>query len=238
MPKLMTAQTIKGFFYMQTSLNIVEKTIELIKTKFTDEYSGHDIWHILRVRNTALEIHKYEGGNKFIIEMAALLHDIADAKFYNGDINIGAKKTIEWLNNFDINENDKLHIADIVKNISFKGKAEKNQSLSLEGQIVQDADRLDAIGAIGIARVFAYSGASGRLIYDPTEQPIKNHTTESYFKNKNTAINHFYEKLLLLKDLMNTNKGKHLAEIRHNFMLSYLEQFYSEIGDLSTFNKI
>lgn len=222
---------------MQDNNSIIVSTVNFLTSKFSDEFSGHDIWHILRVRNTAVEIQKHEGGNRFIIEMAALLHDIADAKFYNGDINIGAVKTLEWLNNFNIVENDKINIADIVKNISFKGEAKKNISLSLEGKIVQDADRLDAIGAIGIARVFAYSGATNRPIYDPTQKPITNHTTESYFKNKNTAINHFYEKLLLLKDLMNTEYAKQIAEIRHNFMITYLEQFYSEIGDIQTFDK-
>jgi len=149
---------------MQNKEKIVKQTIEMLKEKFQNEFSGHDIWHIFRVRNNALEIHAHEGGDKFIIEMAALLHDIADAKFNNGDINIGSEKALEWLNAFEIEDEVKAHIADIVKNVSFKGKAEKNNSLSLEAQIVQDADRLDALGAIGIARVFAYSGATGRAI--------------------------------------------------------------------------
>lgn len=218
---------------MQNKEKIVKQTIEMLKEKFQNEFSGHDIWHIFRVRNNALEIHAHEGGDKFIIEMAALLHDIADAKFNNGDINIGSEKALEWLNAFEIEDNDKTHIANIVKNVSFKGKAEKNNTLSLEAQIVQDADRLDALGAIGIARVFAYSGATGRAIYDPDKKPNLMHTTYSYYNNKNTAINHFYEKLLLLKDLMNTNYAKKIAEKRHNFMLKYLEEFYSEMGDLS-----
>ncbi len=216
---------------MQTKKDIVNETINYLKTKFSDEFSGHDIWHLLRVRNNAIKIQKHEGGDLFIIEVASLLHDIADAKFYNGDISIGAVKTLEWLSNFDLDNNKKEHIADIVKNISFKGEAKKNNNLTLEGMIVQDADRLDAIGAIGIARVFAYSGATGRLIYDPDQKPITNHTTETYYKNNNTAINHFYEKLLLLKNLMNTNYGKILAEERHNFMVTFLNRFYTEVEE-------
>ncbi len=216
---------------MQSKEEIIKITEKYIEDKFTKEYSGHDVWHILRVRNNALIIQQHEGGNRFIIEMAALLHDIADAKFYNGDINIGAIKAEEYLNNFDINKDEKIEIINIVKNISFKGVAKKNDILSLEGQIVQDADRLDAIGAIGIARVFAYSGATNRPIYDPNLKPILNHTTETYYKNNNSAINHFYEKLLLLKDLMNTNYAKMLAEKRHNFMVSYLNQFFDELNN-------
>lgn len=209
--------------------SIINITKQIISEKFESEGSGHDWQHIFRVWNTAKLIQAKEGGNKFIIEMGALLHDIADWKFYNGNMEIGPQKALEFLNQFDISIDEKNAIVDIVANISFKGIAKKNEKLTLDGQIVQDADRLDAIGAVGIARVFAYSGYKNRPIYDPEKKPILHKNSESYFKNENTAINHFYEKLLLLKDLMNTDYAKQLAEKRHNFMLSYLEQFYSEV---------
>lgn len=209
--------------------SVINTTEKLISQKFETEGSGHDWQHIFRVLKTARAINLVEGGNLFIIEMGALLHDIADWKFYNGNMEIGPQKALEFLNQFEINNNDKEAIVNIVANISFKGIAKKNDKLTLDGQIVQDADRLDAIGAVGIARVFAYSGFKNRPIYDPNKKPINHKDSESYFKNDNTAINHFYEKLLLLKDLMNTNYAKQLAENRHNFMLKYLEQFYSEV---------
>ncbi|MFH0735515.1 MAG: HD domain-containing protein [bacterium] len=210
---------------------IINFTKEYIKNQFSQEGSGHDWQHIYRVWNTSKQISAVEGGNTFIIEMAALLHDIADWKFYGGDLNIGPQKAKEWLTQFNINKKLINSIVDIVANISFKGIAKKNTNLSPEGQIVQDADRLDTIGAIGIARVFAYSGFTGRQIYNPNLKPIEHKSTESYFNNNNTAINHFYEKLLLLKDLMNTNYAKKLAEERHNFMVLYLNQFFKEVGE-------
>ncbi len=209
---------------------IIKTTEEQISEKFNSEGSGHDWQHIFRVLKTARLIHSKEGGNLFIIEMGALLHDIADWKFYNGDMKIGPQKALEFLEQFDIPNSEKDAIVDIVANISFKGIAKKNDKLTFDGQIVQDADRLDAIGAVGIARVFAYSGYKNRPIYDPSKKPINHQDSESYFKNDNTAINHFYEKLLLLKDLMNTDYAKELAEERHKFMLAYLEQFYSEVN--------
>lgn len=208
---------------------IIKTTEEQICEKFESEGSGHDWQHILRVWKTARQIHTKEGGNQFIIEMGVLLHDIADWKFYNGNMQIGPQKALEFLEQFDIPNSEKDAIVNIVANISFKGIAKKNEKLTLDGQIVQDADRLDAIGAVGIARVFAYSGYKNRPIYDPNKKPINHKDSESYFKNDNTAINHFYEKLLLLKDLMNTDYAKELAEKRHKFMLTYLEQFYSEV---------
>ncbi len=210
---------------------IINHTKEYIKSQFSLESSGHDWNHIYRVWTTAKKISSVEGGNIFIIEMGALLHDIADWKFYGGDINIGPQKAKEWLMQFSISETDIYSIVDIVANISFKGIAKKNTKLTIEGQIVQDADRLDAIGAVGIARVFAYSGFSGRQIYDPDRKPVEHKSTQSYYNNNNTAINHFYEKLLLLKDLMNTNYAIKLAEERHKFMEDYLNQFYKEVGE-------
>lgn len=223
---------------MQSKEEIIKITEKFIKDRFSNEFSGHDVWHILRVRNNAINIQQHEGGNRFIIEMAALLHDIADAKFYDGDVNIGAIKTEEYLNSFDISPFEKNEIINIVKNISFKGVAKKNENLSLEGYIVQDADRLDVLGAIGIARVFAYSGATNRPIYDPNLKPILNHTTETYYKNNNSAINHFYEKLLLLKDLMNTDHAKKIAEVRHNFMINFLNQFFTEINNSDNLTEV
>jgi len=208
---------------------IVNITMEYVKDKLEGEGSGHDWWHIYRVYNNALKIAKNEGvGDLFVIKLASLLHDIADWKFYNGDVTVGYKETKKWLVNFNLDEQLIEHVARIVKDISYKGAGEASLMNTIEGKIVQDADRLDAIGAIGIARTFAYGGNKNKEMYNPNIKPVFHENFQQYKNSNGTVINHFYEKLLLLKDLMNTEGGKKYAEERHTFMEAFLEQFYSE----------
>ena len=202
----------------------IEETEKYIREFFKIEESGHDWWHIFRVRNLALEIVKSEGGDIFMIEMAALLHDLDDWKL-NGDSNVSKAKI--WLDKFGISRDQKEEIFKIIEQVSFKGANVVNRAFSVEAKIVQDADRLDAIGAIGIARTFAYGGSRDRLMYDPSCKPTMHDDFESYKNSTAPTINHFYEKLLLLKDRMNTNAGKRLAEGRHNYMKVYLEEFFA-----------
>ena len=208
------------------SKKIIEKTKEFVKQEMLKGDPGHDWQHVLRVNNTAKKIAKKEKADFFIIELAVLFHDIADSKFTNGDETIAPKKIKDFLNSLKVDEETIEKVNYIVEYMSFK----KNQPMdkSLEFKIVQDADRLDAIGAIGIARAFSFGGYKNRLIYSPDEKPNLNQTKEQYVKAEGTTINHFYEKLLLLKDLMNTGTAKKLAEKRHKFMERYLEQFYKE----------
>lgn len=209
---------------------VIEKTKEFVRNKLEGEGSGHDWWHIHRVYNIAVNLVK-DTDNKadlYIIKLGALLHDIADWKFNGGDINVGAMVSRDFLKGLGVDEETIEHVADIVKNISFKGSGEKSQMKTLEGMIVQDADRLDAIGAIGIARTFAYGGHDNREMFNPDIKPQNHKTFEEYKNSRGTTINHFYEKLLLLKDLMNTESGRKYAEKRHKFMEEYLEEFYAE----------
>ncbi len=204
---------------------IIKQTAEFVKQKLEGEGSGHDWWHIYRVWQNAKSIAREEGGNRFVIELAALLHDIADHKFHNGDESVGPKVAREFLLTTGVEENALKMVIQIMEEISFsKGMLPS----SLEGKIVQDADRLDAIGAIGIARTFAYGGFMKREIYNPNIPVEEYENKEAYKKNTNPTLNHFYDKLLKLKGLMNTKKGKHLAEGRHIYMKDYLEQFYLE----------
>ncbi len=207
-----------------------ERLVDEIKKKFENEGTGHDWFHIQRVMRQARFIHSKEGGDKEVISYAALLHDIDDHKFNGGDFESGARKTEILIKDHPLDESQKQNIVDIVRTISFKGSGEKDEMNSLEGKIVQDADRLDALGAIGIARTFAYGGSIGQPIYDPAIEPSKNQTKEQYISDRTHTINHFYEKLLLLPDLMNTMTGKSLAKNRVKFMENFLEQFYSEWG--------
>lgn len=209
---------------------IIEKTKEFVRNKLEGEGSGHDWWHIYRVYNISVSIAKTENQEVdiFVVKLGALLHDIADWKFNNGDTNVGAKISRDFLESLKVDMETINHVADIVKNISFKGAGEKISMKTIEGMIVQDGDRLDAIGAIGIARTFAYGGHDNREMYNPDINPENHETFEQYKNSKGTTINHFYEKLLLLKDLMNTESGKKYAEKRHKFMEEYLEEFYSE----------
>lgn len=201
------------------------QTAQFIRHLLEGEGSGHDWWHIHRVRNNAVHIAQSYEVNAFIVEMAALLHDIADHKLHGGDEEIGPRKAREWMCKLDLEELDQEHIILIMEEVSFsKGKTPS----SLEGKIVQDADRLDAIGAIGIARTFAFGGFKKREMYNPEIPPIKYASLEDYKKNTNPTLNHFYEKLLLLKEMMNTEEGKKMAEQRHEYMETFLQQFYAE----------
>lgn len=209
---------------------IIEKTKEFVRNKLEGDGSGHDWWHIHRVYNLAVNLAKDENKkvNLFVIQLGALLHDIADWKFNGGNINVGAEVSRDFLKSLNVDSETIDHVAYIVKNISFKGAGENTQIKTLEGMIVQDADRLDAIGAIGIARAFAYGGHFNREMYNPEIKSEKHKTFEEYKNSKGTTINHFYEKLLLLNNLMNTECGKKYAEKRHKFMEEYLEEFLDE----------
>jgi uncharacterized protein len=208
--------------------NTIENTIEFVKEKLEGAEAGHDWFHIERVWKLSQKIAESENCNNEVVELGALLHDIADPKFHNGDETIALKVSREFLENEDVSENTIEQVLFIIKNISFKNRGEAPKDLPIELKIVQDADRLDAIGAIGIARTFNFGGFKNNLIYHPDIEPKLNMSKEEYKKSDGTTINHFYEKLLLLKDLMNTDKGKELAQERHDVMLKFLDQFYKE----------
>lgn len=208
---------------------IVEKTAAYVKEALGGDSSGHDWFHALAVWKNAVKIGKAEGANMFVVELGALLHDIADYKYHDGDITKGAKVAREWLSSLSVEESVTHDVCEIIDTISFKGASVKPIPMrTLEGKVVQDADRLEAIGAIGIARAFAYGGSRGRLMYDPAIKPELHDSFEKYKSDKGHTINHFYEKLLLLKDKFNTKTGRALAEGRHKFMEGFLEQFFNE----------
>lgn len=208
---------------------IIDKTVQYLKDSFSGEATGHDWFHIERVWKLSKSIAEKEGEmDMLIVEMGALLHDIADHKFHGGDDTVGPKKAAEFLSQFDI-ESDKVEkIIKIVEEISYKGKNTPTKMSSKEGEVVQDADRLDAMGAIGIARTFAYGGSKGRSIYDPIVKPVCHTSFAAYKTSTAPTINHFYEKLLLLKDRLNTNTAKVEGERRHAFMESFLTNFYQD----------
>ncbi|MFO7999637.1 MAG: HD domain-containing protein [Marinilabilia sp.] len=207
---------------------IISQTIDFVKTTLSGAEGGHDWWHILRVRNLALHIAQTEPGDRFVVELGALLHDIADPKFHKGDETIGPRKAKKFLEGLGIDEKVIDHIEKIIANISFKGGTHKQSFHSPELAIVQDADRLDAMGAIGIARTFNYGGFKNREIYNPDIPPNPDMHKEVYKNSTSPTINHFYEKLLLLKNRMNTSTGKSMAEQRHRFMEQFLEEFFEE----------
>lgn len=212
-----------------TSQSIIEQTIAFVKKQLENAEGGHDWFHIERVYKNSLLIAKNEiSANQLIVALGALLHDIADSKFYNGDETIGPKMAKEFLRELQVDVSIINHVINIIENISFKGGNEQQKFSSPELDVVQDADRLDAIGAVGIARCFNYGGFKNRAIYNPNIMPNLNMTKEQYKKSTAPTINHFYEKLLLLKDRMNTKTGRQLAQKRHEFMQAYLDQFYSE----------
>ena len=207
---------------------IIETTSNYVQQELTNAEGGHDWWHVYRVWKTASNMALEEGADEFIVQVAALLHDIADSKFHGGDENIGPEKATNFLRGMKLDDNTVNHIEAIIRTMSFKNTFENSNFSSVELDVVRDADRLDAIGAIGIARTFNYGGHKGFEIYNPDIQPKMNMTKEEYKNSNAPTINHFYEKLFLLKDLMITNTGKKLAEGRHRFMEVYLEQFYGE----------
>ena len=211
---------------------IIKQTQEYVRKTLGGEGSGHDWWHIYRVWKNAIFIGQREGIDLFIVQLAALLHDIADWKFHAGDDSVGPKLAKEWLEKLQIEENISSHVSQIIREISFKGEGVKSQMGTKEGMVVQDADRLDAMGAIGIARVFATGAKFNETLYDPAIPVPKYESAKEYIKAKGekgrTVINHFYEKLLLLKDLMNTKTAKNIADKRHKFMKQFLERFFQE----------
>lgn len=207
---------------------LIIKTIAFVKEKLNDAEGGHDWFHIERVYKNALLIANDTNCDLTIVQLGALLHDIADSKFYNGDETIGPKTARLFLESENVSEDIILHVVNIIENISYKGGNFEKKFSSVELDVVQDADRLDAIGAIGIARAFNYGGFKNRTLYNPEIAPVTNMTKEEYKKNNAPTINHFYEKLLLLKDKMNTEKGKQIASERHHFMELFLAQFYAE----------
>jgi len=213
---------------------VVDKTKEFVKSKLGGEGTGHDFWHILRVYKTSVYIAEKENADLFVVELTALLHDIADWKFNEGNSDIGPKIAREWLINIGVDENIINKITKIIGTMSFKGGTTNASQETIEGKVVQDADRLDAMGAIGIARAFAYGGFKERELYNPNIKPQKYNDFEEYKNSVDTTVNHFYEKLLLLKDLMNTQSGKSMAKERHEFMKIYLDKFFREWGCIET----
>lgn len=209
-------------------MGIVDATIIYVKQQLEGAEAGHDWFHIERVYRNALHIADQEHCNREVVQLAALLHDIADSKFHGGDESIGPKTARTFLESQHAEEATIDHVVKIIENISFKGGKTERTFSSLELDIVQDADRLDAIGAIGIARTFNYGGYKNRPMYDPAIAPNMHMTKEEYKASNAPTINHFYEKLLLLKDRMNTPTGRKLAEERHRFMEVFLAQFYAE----------
>lgn len=209
---------------------LIPHTISFVKESLAGAEAGHDWFHIERVYNMSLKIAQEENADILIVSLGALLHDIADAKFHNGDETVGPKRTREFLSSVSLASNKIEHVVNIVKHISFKNSLDEHEEKfnSIELSVVQDADRLDAIGAIGIARAFNYGGYTNSVFYDPNQAPRLNMTKDEYKSYRGSTINHFYEKLLLLKDKMNTKSGKLIAQKRHEYMLTYLDQFYNE----------
>lgn len=214
--------------YTKVQVSVINKTLDFVKETLFGEGSGHDYWHVYRVWNNAKALAKGEQCNTYIVELGALLHDIADHKFHDGDLTIGPRVSREFLENLEVEEEIIAAVCEIIATVSFKGAKVESKMKTIEGMIVQDADRLDAIGAIGVARTFAYGGHKGHEMYNPDIKPQLHENFEDYKNSKGTTINHFYEKLLLLKDLMNTDTGKKAAEKRHKYMEDFLSQFYDE----------
>jgi uncharacterized protein len=208
--------------------NLIAKTKTFVQQQLQNAEGGHDWFHIERVYNNALLIAQGENCDIVIVQLGALLHDIADSKFHNGDETVGPAMAWEFLEKENVPEEIIIHVVNIIENISFKGGNTERKFSSIELDIVQDADRLDALGAIGVARAFNYGGFKNRALYNPAIQPNLNMTKEEYKATTAPTINHFYEKLLLLKDRMNTATGRKIAEGRHQFMETFLEQFYAE----------
>ena len=212
---------------MNTNL-IIENTKTFVQQKLQGAEGGHDWFHIQRVYNNSLLIAKGEDCDLFVVQLGALLHDVADSKFHNGDETVGPMLAWEFLESQNVPEVTIMHVVNIIENISFKGGNFEKHFYSPELAIVQDADRLDAIGAIGVARTFNYGGFKNRPMYDPAIAPNLHMTKDEYKANNAPTINHFYEKLLLLKDKMNTATGKEIAQQRHKYMEGFLAQFYAE----------
>lgn len=208
--------------------NIISLTAEYVKDTLTTAEGGHDWWHIYRVWKMAARIAQTEDVDQETVELAALLHDIADPKFYDGDETIGPRTAKEYLESQKVETTIVENVVNIISHMSFKNSLEVQRFTSKEMEVVQDADRLDAIGAVGIARVFSFGGFKGNPIHDPTMKPKLNMTKAEYKKSNGSSLNHFYEKLFLLKDKMNTKTGKAIAVSRHEYMRSYVDRFCDE----------
>jgi uncharacterized protein len=213
---------------MEVRETILKRTAEHIEQLLGGDSSGHDWWHIARVRASALAIGKAEQADLYVVELAALLHDIADWKFHGGDDKAGPRAAEAWMTELGVDSATIAHVCEIIATLSFKGAQVATPMRTIEGRVVQDADRLDAIGAVGIARTFAYGGHAGQPMHDPTQAPEAHATFADYKSKRTTTINHFYEKLLLLKDRMNTDTARRLAEARHTFMQCFLDEFDNE----------
>lgn len=209
-------------------MSLIEKTLLLIKEKLSGEASGHDYWHVYRVWQLAKRIAQSEKCDCEVVELAALLHDIADWKFNGGDYEAGPREARKWLESQKYPEAKIELICQIIREISFKGAKVADETSSIEASIVQDADRLDAIGAVGIARTFAYGGSKNRPMYEPNVEHELHSSFEDYKKSQTHTVNHFHEKLLLLKDKMKTKTGKELAKHRHEYMENFLKEFHQE----------
>ncbi|MFV8358792.1 HD domain-containing protein [Flavobacterium sp. LS1P3] len=210
------------------NLDLIDKTILFVKEKLENAEGGHDWFHIERVFKNAVLISKNEVCDATVVKLGALLHDVADSKFHDGDETVGPRIAREFLESENVDEEIITHVVNIIENISYKGGNFEKKFSSIELDVVQDADRLDAIGAIGIARTFNYGGFKNRALYNPKIAPNSSMTKEEYKKNDSPTLNHFYEKLLLLKDKMNTEAGKQIAQERHRYMEGFLAQFYAE----------
>jgi len=207
---------------------IISQTITFVKQQLKGDATGHDWWHVHRVWHMALTLAEKEGADLFVVQLAALLHDIADWKFHDGDDKKGEVIARQWLESLGLEEKVISHVCQIVSDISFKGAGVATNMKTIEGKVVQDADRLDAIGAIGIARAFAYGGYKKREMYNPEIKPLLHQSFEQYKNSEGTTVNHFYEKLLLLKNRMNTQSALQIAEERHQFMEVFLDEFLKE----------
>jgi uncharacterized protein len=207
---------------------IIESTVNFVQDELKNAEGGHDWWHIYRVWKLAMKIANLENADLFVVQLGALLHDIADSKFNEGDEEIGPQKAVQFMMRLNLTSNTIEHIEAIIRNISFHKTFEEKKFDSLELQVIQDADRLDAIGAIGIARAFNFGGHKNFKLYDPDIEPDLHMDKETYKKSDAPTINHFYEKLFLLKDMMNTQTGRRLAEKRHTFMKRFVDQFMNE----------
>ncbi|UCF39248.1 MAG: HD domain-containing protein [Acidobacteriota bacterium] len=208
---------------------ILEQTREYVRNTLAGEGTGHDWYHVDRVCRLARRLAEEEKGTDlYIVELAALLHDIADWKFHDGDESVGPDRAVEWLSGLDVESDIIDRVVQIIREVSFKGAGVDHRPSTPEGRVVQDADRLDALGAIGIARAFAYGGYRSNPIHDPLQQPRMHETFEEYKRSDGTSINHFYEKLLLLTDRMNTEAAKRFAVERHRYMCDFLERFLEE----------
>ena len=211
-----------------TQQQVIDQTVAFVKERLPADPTGHDWWHTYRVWKNAIHIGAEEQVDMYVVQLAALLHDVADHKFHQGDDKLGAQVAAEWLAGLGVEESVVAHVSEIIAEMSFKGANVDSAICTTEGMVVQDADRLDALGAVGIARAFAYGGYKQRLLHDPDVPPVQHDSFEQYKATKGPTVNHFYEKLLLLKDRMNTAAGRRMAERRHAILEEFLREFLAE----------